>query len=166
MPGELRRLLGAGAITPERHDGWRAAWDDAVRTHRRLRGARRGALGAVLSNTRAIAAAGLLTPTRGPALFLTVQRNRAWWAARPLLGSGARVTFPGSELVWQHYAGQGLQVQWLATFGRANALFTGRVYDARLRALARRGRAPGPPSAPAGWRGSTPSASTAAGRRG
>ncbi len=135
VPGELRRLLGAGAISPERHDGWRAAWDDAVRTHRRLGGARRRALGAVLSNTRAVAAAGLLTPTRGPALFLTVQRNRAWWAARPLLASGARVTFPGSELVWQHYPGQGLQLQWLATFGRANALFSGRVYDARLRAL-------------------------------
>jgi D-glucuronyl C5-epimerase-like protein len=135
VPGELRRLLAAGAISPERHDGWRAAWDDAVRTHRRLDGARRRALGAVLSNTRSVAAAGLLTPTRGAALLLTVQRNRAWWASRPLLGSGARVTFPGSELVWQHYPGQGLQLQWLATFARANALFTGRVYDTRLRAL-------------------------------
>ena len=69
-------------------------------------------------------------------MFLTVQRNRQWWASRPLLAPGARVGFAGSELVWQHYAGQGIQLQWLGTFGRANALFTGgRRYDGRLRAL-------------------------------
>jgi hypothetical protein len=135
VPGELLRLRADGAVSAARADGWRAAWDDAVRTSRRLHGVRRRELDAVLGNARALAAAGLLTPSRGAALFLTVKRNRQWWASRPLLASGARVLFPGSELVWQHYRGQGLQLQWLATFGRANALFAGRVYDARLRAL-------------------------------
>jgi hypothetical protein len=137
VPGALARLEARGAISAERHDGWRRAWDDAVRVHRRLGGTRRRELGAVLANVRAIAAAGRLGASRGPGLFLTVQRNRQWWASRPLLAPGARVLFDGSELVWQRYAGQGLQLQWLATFGRMNALFTGgRRYDARLRALA------------------------------
>jgi hypothetical protein len=137
VPRELERLRTEGAISAERAGGWRAAWSDAVRARRRLHGARRRELDAVLDNARAIAAAGLLTPSRGPALFLTVKRNRQWWASRPLLPPGARVLFRGSELVWQHYRGQGLQLQWLATFGRANALFAGRTYDARLRALLR-----------------------------
>jgi hypothetical protein len=137
VPGAIARLEARGAITPERQDGWRRAWDDAVRVHRRLGGTRRAELGAVLDNTRAIAAAGRLSASRGPALFLTVQRNRQWWASRPLLAPGARILFDGSELVWQHYAGQGLQIQWLATFGRMNGLFTGgRRYDERLRAMA------------------------------
>jgi hypothetical protein len=135
VPGELHRLRAEGAISAGRAAGWRAAWDDAVRTRARLRGVRQRELDAVLDNARAIAAAGLLTRSRGTALFLTVKRNRQWWASRPLLAPGARVLFRGSELVWQHYRGQGLQLQWLATFGRANALFTGRVYDVRLRAL-------------------------------
>jgi hypothetical protein len=135
VAGELLRLRSEGAISAGRADAWRAAWDDAGRTLRRLRGVRRRELDAVLASARAIAAAGQLTPSRGPALFLTVKRNRQWWASRPVLAPGARVLFAGSELVWQHYRGQGLQLQWLATFGRANALFSGRVYDARLRAL-------------------------------
>jgi hypothetical protein len=136
VPGAIARLQTAGAVSPGRAAGWRRAWDDALRVQRGLRGPRRAELGAVLANTRAIAAAGLLTASRGPAVFLTVQRNRQWWASRPLLAPGARVLFTDSELVWQHYAGQGIQIQWLGTFGRANALFTGgRRYDERLRAL-------------------------------
>ena len=39
-------------------------------------------------------------------------------------------------MVWQSYPGQGLQVQWLGTFGKANALWQGgRRYDPKLRAL-------------------------------
>jgi hypothetical protein len=70
-----------------------------------------------------------------PLAFETLERNRQWWTTGRLLGYGARVGFRGSELVWQSYPGQGIQVQWLATFGKANGLFTGRTYDARLRAL-------------------------------
>ena len=35
---------------------------------------------------------------------------------------GARVEFEGSELVWQYYPGQGLQLQVLGNFGKLNAL--------------------------------------------
>jgi D-glucuronyl C5-epimerase C-terminus len=43
--------------------------------------------------------------------------------------------FKGSQLVWQYYPGQGIQVQWLGTFGRANGLFQSKTRDPELRAL-------------------------------
>jgi hypothetical protein len=135
VPGELDALLAFGAIDQAHHDDWRAAWDDARRLLPKLHGVRRANLAAVISNTAAIAADGLLSPTRAPSIFLTLERNRQWWASGPLLSYGRRVGFPGSELVWQFYPGQGIQLQWLATFGKANGLFAGRVYDERLRAL-------------------------------
>jgi len=64
-----------------------------------------------------------------------VKRNRAWWASGPLLRNGQRVSFSGSQLVWQHYAGQGIQIQWLGTFGKANALWSATTKDATLRSL-------------------------------
>ena len=51
----------------------------------RLSGTRRAELAAVLANVQAIAAAGELIPSRLRALFLTLERNRAWWTTEPLL---------------------------------------------------------------------------------
>jgi hypothetical protein len=135
VPGELDALLAAGAIDQVRHDAWVAAFDDAKRTLKKLHGARRRQLDAVLGNTRTLAAAGLLTAQRAPLAFLTLERNRAWWAAGPLLRYGQRVSFTGSQLVWQYYPGQGIQVQWLGTFGRANGLFQSMDHDPELKAL-------------------------------
>jgi hypothetical protein len=135
VPAALDALLVAGTIDQLHHDAWAQDYDDAKKTLRKLHGTRRRQLDAVLSNTRAIASGGLLTAQRAPAVFLTLQRNRAWWAASPLLRYGQRVTFPGSQLVWQYYPGQGIQIQWLGTFGRANGLFEVKTRDAELRAL-------------------------------
>jgi hypothetical protein len=132
--GELQRLLAAGAIDQATYDDKAAIYADAVKLRGRLSGARRAALGAVLRTLDDIAATGGLTPTRLPALFETVARNRRWWANGPLLRNGARVGFPDSRLVWQYYAGEGLQIQWLATFGKVNGLWQG-GYDSSLRAL-------------------------------
>ena len=44
------------------------------------------------------------------------------------------MSFSGSRIVWQFYAGEGLQIQWLGTFGKANGLWQG-GYDTSLRAL-------------------------------
>lgn len=133
--GELARMLAEGAIDQPTHDGYRLVYADALRTRSKLRGARRLALGAVLRTIEAIAASGELGVSRLPALFETVERNREWWSRGPLLRNGQRVSFAGSRLVWQFYAGEGLQIQWLGTFGKANALWQAGRYDTALREL-------------------------------
>ncbi len=135
VPSELDALLAAGAIDQVHHDAWAQTYDNAKAELERLHGTRRRQLAAVVSNTRAIAAGGLLSASRAPLVFLTLQRNRAWWSNGSLLHYGQRVMFAGSQLVWQYYPGQGIQVQWLGTFGRANGLFQTQVRDDELRAL-------------------------------
>jgi hypothetical protein len=132
---ELDRLVAEGALDAATAAGYRDAYDQAKQTLRKLSGYRRTQLRNVLSNVDAAASGGLFLPSRLPALFLTLQRNRAWWAASPIPAPGRRVEFAGSRLVWQHYPGQGLQIQWLGTFGKANAYWQGKVYDDDLRAL-------------------------------
>jgi hypothetical protein len=135
VKGELARMLAAGAIDQATFDARLATYADARRLLRKLNGARRSALGAVLSNVDAIAARGDMTASRLPELFETVARNRQWWASGPLLRYGQRVSFRGSPLVWQYYTGEGLQIQWLGTFGKANALWKIKTKDAELRTL-------------------------------
>ena len=56
-------------------------------------------------------------------MFTTVERNRQWWTTEALLGGSQRVSFTGSRLVWEYYPGQGIEIQWLATFGEANGYY-------------------------------------------
>jgi len=130
---ELQRLQAAGQLDAATAARYRDAYDAAHDTLKKLRGARRVELRAVIANLDAAASGGLFAPSRLPAEFLTLERNRAWWAAAPLPRGGQRTRFAASELVWQFYPGQGWQIQWLATFGRANALwsFTGKDPDLR-----------------------------------
>jgi hypothetical protein len=122
---ELARLLREGAIDQAEHDARVASYNEARRAYRGLTGTRRAELRAVLRNIEAIAAAGDLTASRLEPLFLTLDRNREWWTTGPLIPSGRRVTFEGTQLVFQYYRGQGLEIQPLANFGRANALWRG-----------------------------------------
>jgi D-glucuronyl C5-epimerase C-terminus len=132
---ELRRLGAAGAIQPADRRAWQRAYDRSRSLLPKLSGARRRDLGAVIATVDRLAAAGRLTAGRAPALFLTLDNNRRWWASGPLLSYGRRVEFKGSQLVWQYYTGAGLEIQWLGTFGKANGLY-GSHQDAALRALA------------------------------
>jgi hypothetical protein len=135
VPVELARMVTTGEIDQPAHDRYQQIYDDARATLKKLHGARRVSLGAVLRNLEASAGSGELNASRLPALFETVARNRRWWSAGPLLRYGQRVSFQGSRLVWQYYTGEGLQIQWLGTFGKANGLWQGGVYDAALREL-------------------------------
>lgn len=117
----LATLVHSGAIEQSAYDGYRATYTRATRSLRKLSGTRHSELAAVVANLEAMARANELTASRLPVAFTTLERNREWWTAKPLLGSGQRVGFPGSRLVWEHYAGQGIEIQWLATFGEANA---------------------------------------------
>jgi hypothetical protein len=131
----LKGLLHGAAINEatyhQDYDAYVAAKDSLTR----LSGTRHEELGAVLANVQAMAAAGELIPSRLPAVFLTLERNRQWWTSEPLLGTDARVSFPGSLIVWEHYPGQGLEVQWLATFGEANGYYLSGHENANLRQL-------------------------------
>jgi hypothetical protein len=133
--GELAAMLAAGLLDQGTHDAYRATYDAARATRAKLGGARRANLSAVLDTVEDVAAAGRFVPTRLPALFDTVAHNRQWWSEGPLLANGRRVTFQSSHLVWQYYRGQGLQIQWLGTFGRANGLWQSQTHDPELRAL-------------------------------
>jgi hypothetical protein len=124
--GELRRLANEGTVAPDFAAEYRATYRDARRYVRELKGARKNELGGVVRDLEDMAARHQFTPSRLPALFLTLERNIEWWSREPLLRSGARVSFPGSRIVYQLYPGHGLQIQWLGTFGRLNALWNKR----------------------------------------
>jgi len=134
----LARVKRAKAITPEQHDAWLATYRRARATASRMRSGRSGELRAVVAGVESLAQRKLLTSTRMPAAFLQLQRNAEFWPTRsfpkapqperkPCTGAaglgGGRVTFEGDPVVFQWYPGQGLQIQPLANFGKANALW-------------------------------------------
>lgn len=133
--GELTKLLRSDQISTEDHDRYRTLYDDALRTRKRIGGSRGAALQGVINNTNHMAQRGDLTATRLPAVFLTLQRNREWWTTGRLLSYGERVEFNDSELVWQYYPGEGIQVQVLGTFGKLNGLWMAKD-ERKLRILA------------------------------
>jgi hypothetical protein len=124
VPGSLLRLYRSGAISQASYRSYGGSWRSALRAEKRLRGTRRSELQAVTETIHQIAVARRLTASRLPALFQTLDRNRQWWTVGTLLSYGQRVEFAGSQLVWQYYPGQGIQLQVLGTFGKADGLYT------------------------------------------
>ncbi len=130
----LSHLRHTGAITAAQQHADYSAVTSAVATANRLGGTRGAELTGVIDNFRTVAAEGLLSATRLPALMLTVRRNVQWWSHGGLLASGQRVEFSGSDIVWEHYSGQGIELQELGSFGKANGMFDARQYP-RMRKL-------------------------------
>jgi D-glucuronyl C5-epimerase C-terminus len=135
VPSALRSLERSGAIGEEAYVRYRNAYAAARRSLKRLSGTRRTELGSVIANTQQLAAGGKLTPSRLPVAMLTLERNRQWWTTERLLASRTRVSFPPSEIVWEYYPGQGIQIQWLGTFGEANGYYLSGHENANLRQL-------------------------------
>jgi hypothetical protein len=136
IASELRKLYAAGAIDQTTYLGDLAIRADVRRRVRTLTGARRTQLAGALATVEGMAARGALRPGRLYPVFLTLQRNAEWWSQQPLLSPGQRVTFTGSELVWQYVPGQGIQLHPLANFGKLNAYARGgRRNDARTALL-------------------------------
>lgn len=131
----LQMLLSAGSIAQTAYNQYFNAYVAAKHSLGKLKGTRHEELGAVLENLQQMAAAGALIPSRLPVLFLTLERNRQWWTTEPLLASDERVSFPESKLIWEHYPGQGIEIQWLATFGEGNGYFLSGHENANLRQL-------------------------------
>ncbi|MGO9751899.1 MAG: D-glucuronyl C5-epimerase family protein [Solirubrobacteraceae bacterium] len=117
---ELARLLRSNAISLIAYDDYLGIFNAALREEGHLPATRAVELEDVTENLHDIAANGLLSASRLPALFLTLQRNMQWWATGPLLSYGQRVEFAGSELVWEYYPGQGIELQELGSFGKAD----------------------------------------------
>ena len=131
-PVALRTLLRTGQIDQPAYDRALGDFRRASKLRRSLTGARRVAIRGVVADLEGMAARGAVTARRLPALVATLEANIRWWTTGPLLSSGARVSFAGSELVWQHYPGHGIQIQWLGTFGKANGLWGTRKDDERF----------------------------------
>jgi hypothetical protein len=118
----LRRELGRAKITTSSSRRWRRSYVLSLRALRKLSGARDAQLRYVVNSVEALALARRLTPTRMPASFLQLERNRQYWRKLPYPASGDQVSFRGSQILFQYYPGRGLQLQPLSTFKKANAL--------------------------------------------
>lgn len=119
----LQRLESSGAIAHATYLQYQRAFAAAKSSLRRLSGTRREELGAVLANVEAMARKGQLIVSRLLVVFTTVERNRQFWTTQALPGANERVSFAGSRLVWEYYPGQGVEIQWLGTFGEANGYY-------------------------------------------
>jgi len=140
----VRALLSArrgGAITRRSYRGWTRTYALARKRHRRLRGARRAELGSVIATLERIAISRRLTAGRMPALFLILRRNSEFWLRSSFPADRGMIQFRGSQLLFEYYAGQGLQLQPLVNFKKANLMHgacvkgTGRCDTRGLRRL-------------------------------
>ena len=124
VPGVLDQALAMGLINQSDHDAWRAVYDQALQARSSLAGQCRKQLRNVIKTLEGIAGNGTLTSSRMPALFLQLRRNTEFWTTHPRVANAQRVKFGSSELLFQHYSNQGLQLQPLGNFGKANGLYT------------------------------------------
>jgi hypothetical protein len=154
----IDRARSRKQVTPEAAAGYKKAYADAKAVRGRLSGSFRNELSSVIARIEQIAAADRLTGSRMPAVFLQLTRNAEFWGGDPKFPAredvpeepcqpassgraGSRIEFAGSQIVFQYYPGQGLQIQPLANFGKANGLYTAcrrreaRCDEAALRAL-------------------------------
>ena len=119
----LSAMVSSGAVTAVESRATLGAFDAALSTESHLSGTRRRELADVTATVHEIAADGRLSPSRLPAIIATLNANRQWWSSGALLSYGERVEFAGSQLVWEYYPGQGIQLQVLGSFARANGLW-------------------------------------------
>ncbi len=119
----LAKLAAAKRITPAEHATYLSEWNSALSEEKHLSTARAAQMDAVTEMLHDMAVAGEMTASRLPVLFLTLERNAQWWKSGSMLSYGERVQFAGSELEWEYYTGEGIQLQVLGTFGEANGFY-------------------------------------------
>jgi hypothetical protein len=150
VSGTVDAAVAAGTVTPDQGAAYKATYTKARSVVRHLPASRKRELRGAMSVVEGLVKRDALPAARMPAAFTQLERNVEWWTAHgPPASSAAtgglpRVTFPGDPIVLQWYPGQGLAIQWLATFGKANALWQAqRTDELRLlldRAIALAGR--------------------------
>ena len=123
VEGALRVARLTGRITPGRGELDAPGVGGRQRRRcRKLSGVRATELGYVVGAVRNLAAARMLTADRLRPTFLILRQNVRFWKAQPVPASGFRTTFGRDPVIFQYYPGRGLQVQPLASWGRANAI--------------------------------------------
>jgi hypothetical protein len=118
----LDRARRAGDIGAGDRRRWRRWYVIALRTLGALRGARDTQLRYVVDSVEALALSRQLIPSRMPVAFLQLERNRQYWRSLPYPAAGDQVSFRGSQILFQYFPGEGLQLHPLATFKKANHL--------------------------------------------
>jgi hypothetical protein len=122
VDGALRLALLTRRIEPRAHARLKRDYAKARAAVRRLPGSRAAELAAVVGTTERLAAAHLLTARRLPAVFLILRRNTRFWSRAPWPAPAQRTTFGRDPAVFQYYPGRGMQLQPLASWGKANWL--------------------------------------------
>jgi hypothetical protein len=140
--GAVRRAHLAGHLSRRQYVAYRRLDRRARAATAKLSGRRRTELGSVVRTLDGLAATRRLTASRMPLAFLTLRRNVEVWANRRTLPRpGERLSFGRDPVVFQAFAGQGVQHHPLASFGRANALARACLHETphrcRPRALSR-----------------------------
>jgi hypothetical protein len=125
----LRRAYARKAISRGSYKRYRKIVVRARKARKRLRGARRRELGNVIALVDGMALRRKLTASRMPAVFLILRRNTQYWPKLPFPADRDRVTFRGSRLLFEYYAGNGLQLQPLVNFKQANLMHGACVKD-------------------------------------
>ncbi len=118
-----------GAISRANYLGYRRTVMRARAVERRLSGARGAELANAIGLVDGIALQRKLTAGRLPALMLILQRNTQYWPRQPFPSDRDHVMFRGSRLIFEYYAGEGLQLQPLVNFKQANLMHGACVKD-------------------------------------
>jgi hypothetical protein len=118
----LKRGLASKRVSKSQYKRWRGWYVKSIRTYRKLRGARREQLGYVIDAVEGLALRDMLSPTRMPAAFSQLERNRRYWPKLPYPAPRDQVSFKGSEVVYVFFPGEGLQMHPLTTFKKANLI--------------------------------------------
>ncbi|HEX2070717.1 MAG TPA: D-glucuronyl C5-epimerase family protein [Thermoleophilaceae bacterium] len=118
-----------GAISPGMYREYRRIVTRARTVERRLSGARGAELGNAIALVDGIALQRKLTAGRLPALMLILRRNTQYWPRQPFPSDRDHVMFRGSPLIFEYYAGEGLQLQPLVNFKQANLMHGACVKD-------------------------------------
>ena len=122
VEGSLRVARLTGRISSALETSLRRDWASANGTLGKLSGVRQSELGYVVGTVRTLAAAHRLTAERIRPTFLALRANTRFWPRSPLPTSGWRTSFGTDPAIFQYYPGRGLQLQPLASWGRASAI--------------------------------------------
>ncbi len=125
----LSLALRRKAISRSSYRRYRRTVVRARTVQRRLKGARKSELGNAIGLVDGLALGRKLTAARMPALFLILQRNTQYWPRQPFPADRDHITFRGSRLIFEYYAGSGLQLQPLVNFKQANLMHGACVKD-------------------------------------